>query len=72
MDDNSSEYAIQHRTSKRFLLLPPRLQVHRETAIEKAAHRWKTMTEAQLEVFEHMGSFGSAFDVVPVSKVARA
>jgi hypothetical protein len=63
---NGTEYAIQHLTSKRFLLLPPRLHVHRETAIEKCAHRWPTMTEAGLEIIKHMGSFGSTFEVVPV------
>ena len=60
-------YAIQHKTSKRFLLLPPRLQVHRETPLETAAHQWPSMSSASMEIIEHMGDFGSAFEVVPVS-----
>lgn len=63
------EYAIQHRTSKRFLLLAPRLGVHRETSHERAAQRWKSMTEANLEILEHMPEFGGAFEAVPVPAV---
>jgi predicted nucleic acid-binding Zn ribbon protein len=66
VEGDGSEYAIRHRTSKRFLLLPPRLGIHRETPKESVAQRWSHMSLAELEIINHMGEFGGAWEVVPV------
>ena len=59
----ATEYALQHRTSKRYLAADPALNVHVETPDEPSAFTWKFMTEAELA---HIGmnDFKDAWDVV--------
>lgn len=65
-----TEYAIQHRTSQRFLALPPSLGVYDEALDERGAYRWEYAGIAAAEMML-LESFRGAFDVVPVKALQR-
>lgn len=63
-----TEYAIQHRTSRRFLALPPSLGVYEEALNERGAYRWDYASLAHLEMLQ-LDPFRGAFDIVPVRQI---
>lgn len=60
-----TEYAIKHRTTGRFLAVPPSLGVFVDTPEEVRAHRWEFRLPAELEV-ALIEDFRGAFDVVQI------
>lgn len=62
-------YALQHRTSRRYLAADPACHVYVETADEHNAYTWSTMTESILAQVV-LDCFADAWEVVPVSRPA--
>lgn len=66
----ATEYALQHRTSKRYVAVDPLLLVHVETPDQDKAFTWRSMTESVIAQ-EGMEEFGTAWDSVPVQREPR-
>ena len=63
-----TEYAIQHRTSQRFIAAPPSYGVYAEALDERGAYRWEYASLAAMEA-GLLDPFRGAFDVVPVKSL---
>lgn len=60
-----TRFALQHRTTKRFITVAPSLGTIQESAHEKDAKSWVLMSEAEIQRL-FLEAFADCYTVVPV------